>query len=224
MIVRYHHTEEESHVPEEIRALLVTKHKYAPIIFEKDMKFEVDYVLGDRIGIERKEINDLVKSIQENKIPSQLKRIIDNDLQPVLLVEGLLPDFSYTQMSMESIYGFISKMGLSIAVVHTTGYEHTAHWILEMALALHKKEFGELRVPVIKTKADHPTLARLMSIPGIGEENAARLRDAYASELSFIWDCYRMVRSGKSKMLKIEGIGKVKAMQIAKEVTKRWEA
>lgn len=220
MEIRYHHTEKKSGIPELLQTSIFGVSKYKNIKLVEDMKCEVDYVLSDFVGVERKEINDLVSSIQEGKIPSQLKRIIDMDLKPIFLVEGVLPNFAHTDMKLESIYGFISKMSENgITVEHTVDEVHSHIRLMNITLDVANGHFGVLHVPVIRTKADHPTLQRLMAIPGVGEEMAYKIRQHFKDELDFLGTC---TAKDYQRLIEIDGIGKVLAKKIASEVAKTW--
>lgn len=242
--IQYHHTEKDSYVPEALTDLLQDPKYKGKATLVESMTDEIDYyIFGSDtiikggaygtdlnigcevqgIGIERKEINDLVGSIQEGKIPTQLKRIIDRGLTPILLVEGVLPDMEHTDMQLQSIYGFMASMSESgIVVEHTTDYIHTAKRILGIAGKVATGGFNTLRVPVIKTKANHHILRRLMALEGVGEEMAEKIRKHYSCDWAFLMDCYREMKTGHSHLMEIEGIGQKMADKIAEQATERW--
>jgi DNA excision repair protein ERCC-4 len=224
--ISYHHTEGKSGIPD----LLTEKRKESKyrtkVKVEENKGNEIDYIIGDTIGIERKSMDDLASSIQQNKIPSQLKRIVDNGLIPVFLVEGIFPTYEQSQMAWESVYGYISHISESgIVVNHTVHQEHSAIRLLNLALSVQAGKFGHLQVPVIKSKSDHPTLSRLMAIPTIGEDMAHRIRLKYKSEFHFLMDCYKQLKHGGTMLEDIDPRkhrGLNTARKIAEEVTKSW--
>jgi DNA excision repair protein ERCC-4 len=220
--ISFHHTETRSGIP----AHLIEKakdSKYRSIRIKENKENEIDYIIGEGVGVERKSMDDLASSIQQHKIPSQLKRIIDNDLIPIFLVEGIVPNIEQSQMAWESVYGYISFISQSgIVVFHTLHQEHTATRLLNAALAFEDGMFGHLEVPVIKSKSDHPTLASLMALPDVGEEMAYRIRERFNSRHHLLMTCYKQLREGRSALEQIDGIGHKTARKIAKEYTKSW--
>lgn len=224
-IIKYHHTENKSGVPDNIFLEQLGKPQFRNKIFlGLNTENEIDYIISDKVGIERKEMNDLASSLQEKKIPMQIKKIMDAGMTPIFLVEGILPDATQSKMEWKSIYGFMSWLSQSgIIVMHTIDFVHTAMRICQVALDVRNEKFGVFTVPVIKIKADHPTLQRLMAIPGVAEELAYKIRSQYSCEWAFIVDCYNYLKKGRrSKLTRIKGIGKPLADKIAREVTKSW--
>jgi ERCC4-type nuclease len=223
-IIKYHHTEDKSGVPNAIFESQLGKPLYrTKLTLELNKANEIDYIISDKVGIERKSMNDLAGSLQEKKIPMQIKRIIDEGLTPIFLVEGIIPDATQSKMEWKSIYGFMSWLSeAGIIVEHTIDYEHSSLRICNIALAVRLGKFQEFKVPVIKINADHPTLQRLMAIPGISEILAVKIREHFHNESDFYNACEFQVEHGDSTFTDIKGIGKVLANNIAREVTKPW--
>lgn len=223
-IIKYHHTEDKGGVPDAIFSLQLGKPHYRnKLTLELNKDNEIDYLIGDKVGIERKQMNDLASSLQEKKIPMQIKRIMDEGLTPIFLVEGILPDSTQSEMAWKSIYGFMSWLSeAGIIVEHTIDYEHSSLRICNIALAVRLGKFQEFKVPVIKINADHPTLQRLMAIPGVSEILAVKLRESFGDEGDFLYTCGFHLEKGNSVLTDIKGIGKVLAKKISEEVTKPW--
>lgn len=228
--INYHISEMESGVPGELFTLLLTTAQFKKNFkIVKNTENDIDYVISDkdgkpRVGIERKTMDDLVGSMESRRVHNQLKKIVDADLTPVLLVEGILPTAGQTKMLYQSLYGFMSKMSRSnIIVVHTISHAHSAKQILEMGLDLINGEFGQLRVPPIIIDADSPTLQALMTYPGVGEEMAIWIRKEYDSMIDFVTDCGNRKLGMSSRITSIKGIGEATADKIVEAVMKEWK-
>ena len=228
--IAYHHTERRSGVPDELEALQ-KKSKYKDIQLKENDTDTTDYLLipdkinlrNPVIGVERKSMNDLVNSMKENKIPTQLMKIIDNGDIPVFLVEGIVPDMTMTQMSWESVYGYMNWLDDSgLSVKHTVDTSHTALTLMNMATRMEDNEFGVLKVPVIRKKDRLPVRQMLMSIPSVGEELSNNILETYRNLEEFLLDCKRQSETGTSGILELPRVGQKVADKIASEVVREW--
>jgi len=181
-----------------------------------------DYLIANKVGVERATMNDLVQKIKGRTLEGQLQRVIDKGYEPIALVEGIIP--SHSEMRLESIYGYISGLSESgITVVHTVNAEHTAQHLVKLHDKVMKGEFKTLKIPVTRSLSDHPTLKKLMGIEGIDETLAERIKLKYPNIVRFTWACQRQVETGRSNLLDINGIGKKKADIIAKSWLEEWK-
>lgn len=180
-----------------------------------------DYLVANVVGVERATMNDFVGKIKKRNVEAQLERVVEKGYIPALLVEGIVP--TYTKMSLEAIYGKISSVSeAGVLVEHTISAKHTARRLVELHEKVCKDELNHLKVPVVLTKSDHPTLKKLMGIEGIDETMAKRIMDEYPGMLSFVRDCHKHMKGADSRLLNIQGVGKTKADSIAKDMTTRW--
>lgn len=197
-----------------------SKRKSKGNLEHKDLQ-NPDYLIADKVGVERATINDFVQKMKARKVEAQLQRVADKGYQPVLLVEGIMP--SHTKMPLESIYGCISSISESgIVVIHTISAKHTAKHLWGIHKKILNGEWNILKVPVSRSNADHPTLKKLMGTPGVDEELAKRMQDKFKSMKTFLWACERQLETGRSKLIDVHGIGKVKAQKIAEDWVRKW--
>ena len=122
------------------------------INYESQQLDVADIVISEKVACERKEGNDFVSSIMDNRLFEQLLRLKETYPTPVLILEGLNSEtFENTGMKKSSIYGalaFISyKMG--IAVIPTLNLEDTAIVIERMAYREQVKD----DMPLLSRKA-----------------------------------------------------------------------
>ena len=192
-----------------------------PDFFQTEDMQNPDYLIANKVGIERATMNDLVQKIKNRSFEGQLQRVIEKGYQPVVLVEGIMP--VKTHMNMKSIYGYISSLSeKGMTVIHTISPSHTAQHLISLHDKIMKGEFQELKIPVVRSNADTKTLSKLMGIDGVDEITAKKINLKYSNVLSFTWDCYRQLKKGKSKLMDIEGVGKTKADKIAEDWVRKW--
>ena len=193
----------------------------SPEITHQDIQ-NPDYLLADKVGVERATINDLVQKMKAKSFEGQLQRVIEKGYQPVALIEGLVP--SHSEILLESVYGYISSLSESgITVIHTTTPEHTAKHLLKLHEKVMKNEFKTLFVPTIRSNTDHPTIQKLMGIDGVDEKTAEKIKLKYSNVLSFTWDCYKHLNGKLSKLITIEGIAERSATKIARDWIRSWK-
>ncbi len=189
-------------------------------VSHKDLQ-NPDYLIANKVGVERATMNDLAQKIKARSFEGQLKRVIDKGYQPAALIEGMIP--SHTSMSTKAIYGYISSLSEDgITVIHTVSAKHTAHRLVRLHNKIVKGEFKSLNVPVVRSITDHPTICKLMGTKSVDEKTAEKIKDKYKNIYEFTWACYRQKNTGRSNLTQIPGIGKSKAKTIAESWMEDW--
>lgn len=112
------------------RKLMEIFDKRKDIISYKVEQLDVaDVIISKEVAIERKEGNDFISSIIDNRLFDQLFRLKETYEKPILILEGLNDDvFQQTGMKTASIYGALSKIAyvMQIAIIPTRNVEDTA--------------------------------------------------------------------------------------------------
>jgi Fanconi anemia group M protein len=88
-----------------------------------------DYVISDRVGVERKDVNDLVSSLKDGRLFNQVKAMADVYERPILILEGRLSNaFRRSAMKPSAIYGALSSVALDfgLGIIPTEDSESTA--------------------------------------------------------------------------------------------------
>ena len=145
-----------------------------PIIKRLDMG---DFIVSDKIVIERKSVNDLVNSYMDGRLLEQLRRLKENYEIVLVLVEGSpsilrkrdMPEAMYWQ-----ILAKILKSGVSVITVSSP--RQCAMMIHSLIVA----ERNEGRFPLLRRGKKSLTTNEtrkliLESFPGIGEKTAEKL-------------------------------------------------
>ncbi len=91
-----------------------------------------DYVVSDRIAIERKTVDDFVDSIIDKRLFEQLIELKKNYLKPILIVEG---DGIYRRLNPNAIRGALATIivDFGIPIIFTKSPEETAEFIVSLA-------------------------------------------------------------------------------------------
>jgi DNA excision repair protein ERCC-4 len=139
-----------------------------------------DYVVSDRVAIERKSVNEFSNSIYTNRLFDECIRLKDAYEIPILVVEGYLPViFKFTKINEASVWGALTSIAveLKIPIVPTPDTKHTARFIERVAYC----EQAKARRPiVIRPREKALTLAQqqlylVCGLPNIGVTLAENL-------------------------------------------------
>lgn len=106
-----------------------------------------DYVVSERIAIERKSAEDFVNSLLSNTLFEQISNISRSYEKPVLLIEGE-GLFSARQISPKSIHGALASIGIDfgVSVFYTRDAEDSAMLIHTLAKREQSDEQGEIKL------------------------------------------------------------------------------
>ncbi len=91
-----------------------------------------DYVVSDRVAIERKTVDDFVESVIDKRLFDQLIELKKNYAKPILIVEG---DGIYRRLNPNSIRGVLATIivDFGIPMIFTRDPEETAEFIISLA-------------------------------------------------------------------------------------------
>ncbi|MBR9679602.1 MAG: DEAD/DEAH box helicase [Candidatus Altiarchaeota archaeon] len=167
-----------------------------------------DFVISDRMVVERKTAADFVNSIVDGRLFQQLAELKEAYDKPVILIEGYNL-FGHRAVHPNAIRGALASLisNWEIPVVFTASPEDTARFLE----ALSKREHGEARKPSIKM-AKAATLDKMQerlvaSLPGINLTLVRRLFDKFGSPAS-------VFAASIDELKSVEGVGAKKAEKI----------
>jgi len=173
-----------------------------------------DYVLPEDIGIERKNIRDLVKSVFDGRLMDQARRMSETYSIPILIIEGCEPYGKYTSRP-EAIRGAVSSIILDyeFRVLHTLGPLETAQFIVSLTKRIIMSYKGKGRIVIHKKpKLDNITswqLYILQSLPFVGPKLARRLLETFST-------VENVFTASVAELSRVEGIGYERATKIVK--------
>jgi Fanconi anemia group M protein len=202
-----------SRVSEYLRELSVN-------VVEKQLSV-ADYVVSDRVAVERKNVNELANSIYKNRLFDECTRLKEAYEIPILVLEGYMPIiFKMRKTNESSIWGAISSIAvqLRIAIVPTPDAKHTARFIERLAFS---EQVKVKRPVVIRPREKVLTLSEqqqylISGLPNVG----VTLADSLLSKARTPYNVFKQIaeteivqsKTGKTKRLsgpiaEVKGIG-----------------
>ncbi len=198
--------ERSSDVPKKLQAL------GASIIFK--MLDVGDYVVSDRVGIERKSATDFVRSIVDGRLFNQAKRLSEVFEKPVIIVEGsVVKAAKLCGVHRRAVIGaqLALAVDMGIATVFTRNEDETAETIFVLARREQEKKGGFKSMHVKKPRIssiEEWQLYVLQCFPHVGPKIARRILETYGSIRNFC------VNASLSDLARIEGLGEKRASEI----------
>ncbi|HIE53416.1 MAG TPA: hypothetical protein EYP85_16820 [Armatimonadetes bacterium] len=169
-----------------------------------------DYLLSERVGVERKSVFDLVDSLKGKRIFHQIQDLRENFARPLLIVEG-----GNLYAAGRTFSGTIRRLlawivvGQGVPVLHTQNSQDTAAFLMTIArqeqqgLDFEVSLRGERRA---RTPAEQQ-LRVLEGFPGVGPRLAATLLRHFGSLES-------VLQASEEELLAVPGLGPERASQI----------
>ena len=176
-----------------------------------------DYVLSDRLAIERKATNDFLESMRDGRLFEQVKNLRNAYSRPVIIIEG---ETLFTRgFHMNSIYGAIASIlaDFGMPVIFTHNAKETAKLIGILAKREHGKG-GELSLRKSRGAMTDEERQRFIieSLPGVSATLSQRLLEYFGSVRD-------VIDADVSSMIKVKGIGRKIAEEIYDIVTKKYK-
>ncbi|WP_457550812.1 DEAD/DEAH box helicase [Archaeoglobus sp.] len=172
--------------------------------------FNADYVVSDRVAIERKTADDFTDSIIDRRLFDQLIELKKRYLKPVLIIEG---DGIYSRLNPNAIRGALATVivDFGIPVIFTRTPEETAEFIVSLARREQLAKDREVSPHYGKTKM---TLKEQMeyvvsSISDIGPVIAKNLLEHFQT-------IENIAKASVEDLMKVPKVGKKTAEKIVK--------
>jgi len=195
-----------------------------PAMLESMAELEVkqipvgDYILSERVAVERKRAEDFLDSLIRKKIFEQVTRLRNAYEKPVLVIEdeGL---FS-RNIDRRAIYGAIASLltDYDIPVIRTRDAEETSFILYAIAA---REQFKKKRDVALRGKKPNMSLKERQQFLVEGLPDVSSI---LAKRLLFHFGTVRNVMmAGMEELMEVEGIGKKKAMKITEVMDAEWE-
>jgi len=170
-----------------------------------------DYIISERVGIERKSAQDFNDSLKDGRLFNELFNLRNNFERPILILEG--DPFSISNINEDALYGAISSIILNLGVIiyKTQDPNETAKFLSQLA----KKEQTVSKVkPKLRFDKKPIEYSRLLEyvIAGIPGVNALRAKNLL-NELKSLQEIFN---SDIGDLMRVENIGKKIAQEIYK--------
>ncbi len=186
----------------------------------KPKQLEVgDYILSDRVAVERKSCNDFLSSVFSNNIFGQLQDLKDSFEKPVLIIEG---DGLYGKRDVHpnSIRGAVASIGidLSIPIIWTESEEDTASFLFWIAKREQKEEERSISIRGERKPStlEDQQLFLLAGLPSVDTKMSKRLLDRFGTPEN-------VFTATEDKLRGVDGIGKKTAKKLRKVLSERVE-
>ncbi len=154
-----------------------------------DLEFKIlnvgDYVVSDRCGIERKNIDDLFGTLFNRKeLFTQLYDLRNAYQRPILIIEGGSPVFSNRNVNMVSMQGLLNTIALmGIPTLYSLDKAGTATILYLLAVKEQKEKRGYFSEHGSRSKKspDEQLRYTVGSLPDMGIITAVRLLEKFGS-------------------------------------------
>jgi len=184
---------------------------------QKKMLLYGDFVVSDRVCIEKKLVKDFIQSITDKRLFQQLKAMKDNFEKPILIIEG-----------EESLYGFLQPniirgvlaaitVDLSIPIIWTRDMADTAgiiFWIAKREQIDEKREIS-LRNKKVPSTIEEQQEYLVSSLPDVSKVRAVAL-------LKYFKTPQNVFNASLEELQEVKGIGEKIAEKIKKVIEKEY--
>lgn len=183
----------------------------------KPQQLEVgDYILSNRVGVERKESNDFLSSVFDGKIFDQLKDLKKNFEKPLLIIEGK-DVYSQRDVHPNSVRGALASIGidLSIPIIWTNSEEDTASFLYWIA----KREQMEEERSISLRGEKQPSTLRdrqlflVAGLPDVDKKMSKRLLKEFGTPEA-------VFGASEEELKDVKGIGDKTAKKLRKVLSK----
>ncbi len=194
----------------------------AKYFLEKGVDVEIksleigDYVVSDRVVIERKTGDDFIESIIDKRLFNQLKSLKNHYEKPILIIEGDYKKRLHENAIIGAILTVILDFG--IPIIFTKDINETINYILKIA---EKEQIKEKRPIIIRTGKKPLSLKErqefiVQSLPDVGGALAKNL-------LKHFKTVERVFTAKEEELMEVEGVGKERAKKIREVLTAEYK-
>lgn len=174
-----------------------------------------DYLIGDKIIIERKTLSDFLNSIKNGRIFQQAYRIAQSGKNGLIILEGDKSMVDSSSMSRNAVQGALIHLTvfIGIPVIRSMNIQETATLLIDI---FHQCQQNELprqkqiisRSPGIRiNKKQRQKLFLLQNLPGIGTIKGLALLRSFST-------IENIMNASQTDLTKVRGIGSKLAKQI----------
>lgn len=174
-----------------------------------------DFILSDRVIVERKSVKDFVDSILDSRLFKQAAGLKKEFQIPVFIIEGKEDIYSQRNVNANAIRGAIASIitDFSIPIINSQDENDTANIIYSLA----KREQVDFKRSInIRGKKKPLTTKELQEfivsgLPGVGLESSKKL-------LKHFKTIRNVFNSTAGELMEVENFGKAKAEEIKKVI------
>lgn len=171
-----------------------------------------DFICSDRVAVERKTVADFIQSIIDRRIFRQVSEISECFEKPVLIIEGdqeLL--FQERKIHPNAIRGALASLAIDhkIPIIWTKNAKETASQIFWIA---QREQLNEARAPAIRSPSKSRSARErqeflVAGLPDVNTKLSKNLLRKFKTPR-------RVFSASRERLVKVDGIGRVKAEKI----------
>ncbi|MFX1343975.1 MAG: DEAD/DEAH box helicase [Promethearchaeota archaeon] len=170
-----------------------------------------DYIISERVGIERKSSQDFSDSIKDGRLFKELKNLRDTFERSILILEE--DPFENSSLNENAIYGAISSiiLNLGVTIYKTKNAKETAMFLYQLAKKEQLDSSSSLKLRFDKAPIETSRLLEYVvaGIPGVNTTRAKNLLKEFQT-------LQNIFSADIPDLTKIENIGKKIAQEIYK--------
>lgn len=174
-------------------------------IVEEEQLSIADYIVSDRVAIERKTYSDMVSSIMDGRIFAQIRELSNNFEKPVVLIEGFECFIGFNE---NALFGALSAIAIDfgVPIIWTKNKMESAKFIYQAA----KREQITIKRPVpvrVNKKGRNLREEQEILISGLPTVNSVlskRLLEKFGTPK-------KIFNATKEELMEVDGLGEKKA-------------
>tara|TARA_Y100000310_G_C20699883_1_gene828728 strand:- start:3651 stop:5888 length:2238 start_codon:yes stop_codon:yes gene_type:complete len=178
-----------------------------------------DYIVGGKVAVELKKVDDFVGSLLDGRLLSQVKELRDLFEKSVLIVEGEEDIYSVRKVHPNAIRGALASIaiGFGVPVLYTKNSNDTSALLAVMA-----KREQQAKNKVVSSHSSKPSSLRasqefiVESFPSIGPSVAKALLEHFGS-------IEKIVLASEEELLLVAGVGKTIALRLREVLVKSYD-
>ena len=136
-----------------------------------------DYVVSNRVGIERKSSQDFTDSLKDGRLFNELFELKKNFQLPILILEG--NPFLESTINQDALYGALTSiiLNLGINIYRTSNAEESALFLYQLAKKEQYKKESSIKLRFEKKPMETSYLLEYLiaGIPGVNAQRAKNL-------------------------------------------------
>ena len=184
---------------------------------QKKMLLCADFLVSDRVCIERKTVSDFVQSITDKRLFQQLKKMKDDFEKPILIIEG--NESLYGTLQPNIIRGALTSItvDLGVPIIWTRDIADTAgivYWMARREQIMEKRE-NILRNKKVPETNEGRQEYLISSLPDISVVRAKALLEHFKTPEA-------VFNASEEELREVKGIGKKIAKNIRKVLEKKY--
>lgn len=177
-----------------------------------------DFILSERVGVERKTVRDFLQSLIDGRLLDQAKNLAETFERPILILEG---EGLYTERGIHpnAIRGALACITVDyhVSMISTSDEKETAKIIASIVRREQKEDKSEVPIRGERKSLTLSELQRFIveGLPGISAVLAKRL-------LSYFGSVEEIMVASEEKLKEVHGIGEEKAKEIRRVLDARY--